>query len=254
MDRLAQIKMKTALAIKKIDGQILQEAKKQSDQYFDPIASAFDKMVTGMIQGTRNFGLQLANIGKSVLAEYTNMGVKLMVNWLKTELFKTQATEAGVATRLAAEEAGAGQSLLITIATAVKTIAIKAWEAAAAVYASIAAIPYVGPFLAPVMAAGAAATLFGYIGRISSAAGGFDIPSGMNPITQLHQEEMVLPRDIANPLRESLAGGGGVGGGTNITIHAVDGQSLQRLLERNADALVPAIRRASRLNTASISR
>jgi hypothetical protein len=254
MDRLEQIKLKSKAEITKIDGQIAQESKRQMDTYFDPIATGFDKLVTGMIQGTRAWGLELANIGKAVLAEYTTLGVKLMVNWLKTELFKTSATEAGVATRVAAEEAGAGQSLLITVATAVKTIAIKAWEAAAAVYASIAAIPYIGPFLAPAMAVGAAATLFGYIGRISSAEGGYNIPSGVNPLTQLHQEEMVLPADIANPLRDMVAGGGQAGGATHITINAMDAQSLSRFLERNADAMVPAIKRAARLNTAGFAR
>ncbi len=49
-----------------------------------------------------------------------------------------------------------------------------------------------------------------------SAAGGYDIPSGVNPVTQLHEEEMVLPSPLANAVRR-MAGegeGGGAGGDT----------------------------------------
>ena len=51
--------------------------------------------------------------------------------------------------------------------------------------AAISPIPFVGPFLAPGIAAEMAA--------LASAAGGYDIPAGVNPLTQLHAQEMVLP-------------------------------------------------------------
>jgi hypothetical protein len=86
-------------------------------------------------------------------------------------------------------------------------------KAAASTYAATADIPIVGPVLAPVAAAGAFAAVMAF--DVFSAAGGFDIPAGLNPVTQLHAREMVLPAGIADPLRASLAGGGG-GGATNI--------------------------------------
>ena len=50
------------------------------------------------------------------------------------------------------------------------------------------------------------------------AAGGYDIPAGVNPLTQLHQKEMVLPAEHAETIR-SLSGSGMRGnGGENITI------------------------------------
>jgi hypothetical protein len=39
------------------------------------------------------------------------------------------------------------------------------------------------------------------VGQLFSAAGGFDIPSGLNPMTQLHAQEMVLPAKYANVIR-----------------------------------------------------
>lgn len=45
-----------------------------------------------------------------------------------------------------------------------------------------------------------------------SAAGGFDIPDGVNPVTQLHQREMVLPEEYADVIRGMAARGGDAGG------------------------------------------
>ena len=36
---------------------------------------------------------------------------------------------------------------------------------------------------------------------MASAEGGYDIPHGVNPMTQLHEEEMVLPKQFANVIR-----------------------------------------------------
>lgn len=94
--------------------------------------------------------------------------------------------------------------------------AISAASAAIKAYDSLASIPYVGPFLGA--AAAAAALAYGAVqvrtieGQQYSAAGGFDIPSGVNPVTQLHQNEMVLPAWIAGPLRDGIRNGGGAGG------------------------------------------
>jgi hypothetical protein len=43
----------------------------------------------------------------------------------------------------------------------------------------------------------------------ASAEGGYDIPSGKNPVTQLHEREMVLPKQQADVIRGLAAKGGG---------------------------------------------
>lgn len=45
----------------------------------------------------------------------------------------------------------------------------------------------------------------------ASAEGGYDIPAGKNPMTQLHEREMVLPRAQADVIRGLASGGGGAG-------------------------------------------
>ena len=108
---------------------------------------------------------------------------------------------------------------------------------------------------APLVRAAAAGVTFvavEAIGAMASAAGGYDIPAGVNPVTQLHQEEMVLPATLANPMRAMLANGGqapgaqGAGGGKSdsgdhyhVTVHAFDAPGVERMMRGPAgDALV----------------
>jgi hypothetical protein len=57
---------------------------------------------------------------------------------------------------------------------------------------------------------------------------------------------MVLPADIADPMREGLAGGRGMGGGDSFTINAMDARSFGAFLKDNAGALADAIRHSGR--------
>jgi len=53
----------------------------------------------------------------------------------------------------------------------------------------------------------------------ASAAGGFDVPSGVNPVTQLHEREMVLPREQADVIRGMASGkSSGGSGGVNVSV------------------------------------
>jgi len=51
---------------------------------------------------------------------------------------------------------------------------------------------------------------------VPSAAGGYDVPSGANPMVQIHEEEMVLPKEYANIIRNGSLGGGSV---TNVIVN-----------------------------------
>ena len=114
-------------------------------------------------------------------------------------------------------------------------------QAAAGAFAATAAIPYVGPELAPAAAALAYSDTMAF-GALASAAGGYDIPSNINPMVQTHASEMILPASIADPLRGMIAGGGR-GGGPNVTLNAslVDVRGLRQALMRGG-ALEKSIR------------
>jgi len=58
-----------------------------------------------------------------------------------------------------------------------------------------------------------------------SAAGGFDIPSGLNPKVQAHAEEMILPAPIANGIRKMVDGGSN--GDVTINVVNQSGQNVK---------------------------
>lgn len=109
-----------------------------------------------------------------------------------------------------------------------ENVGMNAIQAAAEAFKAMAGIPYVGPILAVGAAAAAMAAVYGLMSgmggggsststtttRIPSAAGGWDIPAGINPLTQLHENEMVLPAEHAQTIREMA----GQSGGDNSTI------------------------------------
>ncbi|WP_448977220.1 tape measure protein [Neisseria sp.] len=119
-------------------------------------------------------------------------------------------------------------------------VGMNAIQAAAEAFKAMAGIPYVGPILAVGAAAAAMAAVYGLMSgmggggsststtttRIPSAAGGWDIPAGINPITQLHENEMVLPAEHAQTIRE-MAGQSG-GDDSTIIINSTGGDFIHK--------------------------
>jgi hypothetical protein len=81
-------------------------------------------------------------------------------------------------------------------------IGANAAEAGAGAAKSVASIPFVGPVLAVAALAAVMAAVMSAKSSVPSARGGFDIPFGMNPLTQLHEREMVLPQEQADVVRD----------------------------------------------------
>ena len=130
-------------------------------------------------------------------------------------------------------------------------------QAASGAAKSQAGIPYIGPILAVAAMGAMMAAVMGLMGggggsttttstRLPSAAGGWDIPAGLNPLTQLHENEMVLPAEHANTIRE-MAGQSG-GGATNVTFNvtAMDSKDVKRFLMSNRGAVADALKGAIR--------
>lgn len=205
------------------------------------LASQWQGGLAQLLQGNMKFSTAWRGMLSSIQQQFFTSVSQMGLRWIAGEAMKTGATATGTAARFALETAAAAKSIALWAATALKNIITSAWQAFASAYAAIAGIPYVGPFLAPVVAAGAAATIIGVGSRIASAEGGYDIPAGLNPVTQLHEQEMVLPKPQADVIREMAEAGGGMGGGT-FTIHAVDARSFQRLLMDNASGVAGAVK------------
>lgn len=176
----------------------------------------------------------------------SNTVAKMSAEWLAGELFRTSATVGQAAVRTAAETAAAATSVATNAGAASTNIMTSAWEAAAGAFKALAGVPYIGPILAPAAAAAAFGAVAKMAGNVThSAEGGYDIPAWVNPVTQLHAREMVLPAPEADVIRD-MAGGRGASSSTPVTINAIDAKSVQRLLLDNPRALTRALSKAAR--------
>lgn len=154
----------------------------------------WDKGMQAMLNGT----LTWRNAIKAIGAE--------MVGWFAMEVVGKQvkAWIAGETMKIAQKMGFFAAEKAMTLAE----IPALAGRAGAGGVASMAAAPFPVNMSAPAFGAAMMGAAMAYA-PLAAAAGGYDIPRGINPITQLHQEEMVLPADIANPMRDMLVGGGG---------------------------------------------
>lgn len=214
-----------------------------------------------MAQGTETWQQEINRILGSIEATFARMVERTVSNWLFGETIKTSETKAGTAARTGVEEMAAIKSRMLNFVTNEKQILNDAAGAASATYKSVAAIPVIGWALAPPAAAAAFAAVEGF-GNMVSAAGGFDIPSGVNPLVQTHAEEMILPARIANPMRKMLSnfesfqgpGAGAEGaqssaGDTHVHLHmgaGSDSRSLQTFFDQHAGKMVRSLNREIR--------
>jgi tape measure domain-containing protein len=225
MDKILAIKQKHEVAKAEIDKSINVAVKEQYDAIFAPINTAFDRSINGMIQGTQTLRGAMRNMGLAIVSEYASMGVRLVTQWLANQARMTFATAAGTTARTGIEAAGAAQSMAIGGAVSFKSIMNSAYEAMAAAYKAIAGIPFVGPVLAPVAAGVAFAGVAAIAGNVMSARGGYDIPAGVNPMTQLHEQEMVLPKEHAQTIR--ALGESGASGSAPVHIYGSDDSKIK---------------------------
>ena len=232
LNELAKMQEKHDAEVSKMDAQSVLAVKKNWDTMLGAVSGAFEQSINGMIMGTQTLQKAVANIGQAILGEFVKIGAKKITGWIANEATMTAATVAGTTARGAAETAGASQSMAIGGMTAVKGILNSAWETMANVYKSIAAIPFVGPALAPVAAAGAFGVVAGMAGSIASSAGGeWQVPA--DRLNLVHKNETILPAHIAGPLRDMVSNGGNSNsGGHTINISATDTQDVLRSLMR----------------------
>src|SRR5438477_2216144 len=220
-----------------LDYRAVQTSQRTWQSLMQPIQRAFDTSITGMILGTTTLQKAVANIAQSIIAEFVNLGVKMVTNWIASELAMTTATEAGAAARTAADGEGMAAGLAIKAANAIKSIATDSAQAFSGIFA----------FLAPLMGPAAAgeATVMAAASGIASAAGGWMVPS--DQLAMVHQNEMILPANISQGLQNMISANGGAGAGAVVVnVSTIDSQDVKRFFQSNGSLLVNAVNKAMR--------
>lgn len=169
--RLAQIQQQTRLdAASPIVGMLRE------------IEGSWGSLLANMAKGATTIGGFARGLFRSVTDAVINSLAKMSAEWGVRQ----------IAMRLFAK------------ADSIGTVAREAGKAGAGGVASMAAAPFPLNLGAPAFGAAMSAAALSFA-PLASAMGGFDIPFGVNPMTQLHAQEMVLPREYADVIR-GLAG------------------------------------------------
>lgn len=186
-DELAQVEREHSLKQRGIQIESQKEQLKDWQGLFGSIGSAFGNVVSGLVTRTMTLGQAVKGLFQGLLSSVGNflgqMVAKKVAAWAMEKVMATGqiATNAAVA--------GSGAA------------------------ASQASIPIVGPGLALAAMAAVFAAVMGLGGgggggKTPSARDGWNIPSGVNPVTQLHEKEMVLDEENADTIRGLKDGGG----------------------------------------------
>lgn len=239
------------------------------------MSSLWDKGIEAMMNGT----LTWKNATNAVLTDMSSFALQTatqeLQHWAKIQAIKlarkygfisaettaeatgqaaqTGAAIAGETARTSATSMGVLARLALKAGEAIKTIMMYAWEAMAGAFKAMVSIPYIGPVLAVGAGAAALGLVSGIAGNIKSARGGYDIPAGVNPVTQLHEEEMVLPQKQANTIRslgdmvmnqpnETAGVASESAGVTNLTVQAWDSKDVHRFMKKHGSALAEGLK------------
>lgn len=210
-----------------------------------PIISAVNTSINGVIMGTQTMQMAVGNILDSIMLKFIDHEAQKVILHLATENAMTLATITGTAERWIATEAAELKTLALKIVTAGKTIAIDAAQAAAGAFKAMAGIPIVGPILG----AAAAAAVFMEVKNLAHFdVGAWNIPHDMPAM--VHRGETILPRPFADDFRSAVSGGGlSAGGGAgeiHLHLHTPDTDGARQFLLGNHEAVAEAVRLAVR--------
>jgi tape measure domain-containing protein len=219
--QLLQLQQQHDAKMRQLSKQSTLEQNKNWKSMFDTIKNGLANIISGMLSGTMTMATAIKSMFQMVAQAVIETLAKVAAEWVIQK-----ATE-----------------MILSKTAATAGVAGNAAVAASAAMASVAAIPLYGWAMAPEVGAATYAAAMAY--SVPAAEQGFDIPAGVNPLTQLHEKEMVLPRAQADAVR-SMAEGGGSGGEIHLHVHAVDSKSVERLFKDNGKHIATAVQQQMR--------
>ena len=214
-NQIEQLEQQHQLKMSAIRNKQFQEQNKNQLAMIGTIESGMQRVIAGTLTGSIRMSNIMQNMMSVVAGAVVDMIAKMAAQWIMQHLIMK-----GVGSAMAAGE-----------------VTSQAGVAGAAAIASTAAIPVIGPAMALEAGAAASAAALSFL-PMASAAGGYDIPAGLNPVVQTHAQEMILPAKYANLIRGLAENGGaqaGAGGaGVVVNYHDNSGRLSESELRRNA--------------------
>ena len=218
-------------------GELTQDKKKADgslDGLFEDVGSSFGNAANAILTRATTLQQQLGNIFQGIFESFvSNLISKPLGEWI-AGLARMLAVKMGfLAAEKAADTASTTATVIAAKIEAATVIPAQAAMAAGGAASAVAGIPIVGPAMAVAAYAQTMAMVMSGL-AVASAAKGYDIPKGLNPVTQLHEEEMVLPQRYANVIRGMAADQGGAGGAPafapTLQVTAMDSRDVARAL------------------------
>ncbi len=226
MNQLQEVEQAHRLKTTQLNSQMTKTMATQWGSVFDGISAGWGTAINGLIKGTMSWGTAFRTIMGSMANFFIQNAIKMTMEWVKQMLIQKLASMAKAKAELSATSATAGASAAD----------------------SAAKIPYVGWAIAIGAMAAVVAAVMGLGGSIGSAAGGWDqIPN--DQIAQLHKNEMVLPANLAERVRNMTGDGEGGGRGGDqfhFTAQFMDGHGAEDFMRRNQGSLVKVMKEAAR--------
>jgi hypothetical protein len=224
-DKLLEIERAHESAVTAIKAKAAIDDMKYGKQFEDGMNSGFSSVIKNFAQGTMTIQSLFLNMGKAVLSALTDVFAQIAAKWLANKVMQQVGAKVSSMAQIMGSAAAAG----------------------AAAFASTAAIPIVGPELAPAAAAAAYSGASSFAAMPGFAVGAWNIPHDM--LTKVHAGETILNATDSENFRNARKGGTSSGegdGNMNVTIHAMDGASVQRVFMENSHILAKEMRRQHR--------
>lgn len=190
--KLTQLRQQGAERARQIDDQLAQAKFAEEQRITSRMLSLEDQALFH----SKSFSDAVQNLYRNLAQSAINSLLQLANRWIAEHVVMELATRLFHIHNTAAAATAAAQQTTQTVTTNVATVTSEAAVAAAKAYAAYAYFPP----LAAAMAAEAEATVLSFLPE-AAAEGGFDVPFGSFPVTQLHPQEMVLPEHLANTVR-----------------------------------------------------
>lgn len=204
MNRMQALDDRMAEQRRKSEEETIKKVVQNYRGFINSIGSAFQTNIMSWVKGTQTFGQAFRKMGADMLSGWIGTLLQMGVKWAEQKALELALHIAGIEAKESADVTAAGATYSIGAAAAAAEIAQAAAVAAANAYAATAAIPIVGPALAPAAAAEAFSSVIGLEG-LAFAEQGALLPA--NTLAYLHKDEMVLPAQLSKGLQGIIAGG-----------------------------------------------